>query len=80
MNKQKQALLRAQEAMKVWTNLHAPEFCDPQHVKWANEIANSKGTLWYIAQTSQIISDALENMENKKTTTLAGELTDEFKV
>lgn len=60
-NKQVEALLRAKEAMKVWTNLTAPEHCLPEHVKWANEQIKI-GTLAYIARTNQLIIEALKEL------------------
>ena len=55
---------KAQEAMNVWVNTYAPEFCDKEHVENSRKIiSESGGTLAYIADINEQIHEALAKLE-----------------
>lgn len=58
------AAKKAQEAMNVWVNTYAPEFCDKEHVENSRKIiSESGGTLAYIADINEQIHEALAKLE-----------------
>lgn len=58
------AAKKAQEAMNVWVNTYAPEFCDKEHVENSRKIiSESGGTLAYIADINEQIHESLAKLE-----------------
>ena len=57
------AAKKAQEAMNVWVNTYAPEFCDKERVENSRKIiSESGGTLAYIADINEQIHEALAKL------------------
>jgi len=59
-DKKTEALIKCKEALDVWINTYAPEFCDEEDVKWAREQLYDCGTLCYIGRVSQMVDEALK--------------------
>jgi len=60
------ALKAAIIALDDWTNTYAPEFCDEERVKQAQNRLTEHGTLYYIATVVKQCSDALKGKEMNK--------------
>ena len=56
------ALKNAIIALDVWTSTFAPEFCDEERVKQAQNRLTEYGTLYYIANVVKQGRDALKGM------------------
>ena len=54
------ALKTAIIALDDWTNTYAPEFCDEERVKQAQNRLTEYGTLYYIATVVKQCRDALK--------------------
>lgn len=57
------ALQEAIIALDDWTNSYAPEFCNPERVKEAQDRIYEYGTIGYIASVVTRCREALENKE-----------------
>lgn len=60
MSQKDEALKKAREAMETWTAITAPEHCLDEGVKKAKARIQEGGTLWYIANVTQQIDEALK--------------------
>lgn len=59
MDKTDEALTEARHAMETWCAIYAPDECSPANVTKARERISEGGTLWYIANVTKKLDDAI---------------------
>ena len=63
--KKNAALRKAAIALDTWTNIYAPEFCSLAAVRAARKRIDGIGTLAFIAETRQVIREALDTEDGE---------------